>query len=255
MLGALANRALHGHVDFLHGHFQCGRQRRCQFLKIQLVATPPGQPLAARHNHRSAGLQRKPRGQRHRVGITAEERRPDTQPLRRHLIGQQPDGLALAQRLDHLPHPRQRRRNRLRPRAIACRLQNLGQPGLTRRAVQHGDVSVLPRPALGRRMHRQLKAPQMRREKHNALASGIGALGHLAIDDGASWQRLAQPDARRLEHHAPRMADSGAHLPEAVTSLPGVVHKPPAVGGRERKRHPSHDSTHKVQQAYRQHGQ
>jgi len=87
------------------------------------------------------------------------------------------------------------------------------------------------RPAPRRSLHGHLEAPQMWREKHNALATRIGLLGHGSIDDIAIRQ-LAQPDARHLEHHATRMSHRSPDLRKCIASLRRIGCKSAPIGGR-----------------------
>jgi hypothetical protein len=98
-------------------------------------------------------------------------------------------GRALAQRLDHLAHARQGGGHGLNARTIARGFQNFGQPALACGAVEHGDCAMPIRPAPRCGLHRHLEAAQVRREKHNALATRIGLLGTapLTMSQSGNW--------------------------------------------------------------------
>jgi hypothetical protein len=171
-------------------------QRRGQRLEVGDIAPAPGQTLAARQHHGSAGLLRQAGGQRHGVGGRPKNGDPHALAIGRHLVGQQAHGLAPAQRLDHLAHARQRGGHGLHAGAVARGLHHLAQPGLARRAVQHGDGAMRSAPALGiaawadnleaaqvRRQKTQMPRPPPRRcstqlAAHHAACRHLGAPSH-----------------------------------------------------------------------------
>ena len=219
---------------------------------MQRIAQPPGLALAARNDHARAGLLHQPRRERHGVGIPAEKWRPQSQPLGRHLVGQQAHGFAAAQRLDHLAHARQRSRHGLHAGSVARGGHHLGQPGLARGPVENRDRPMLRTPALRRGLHRQLEAAQMRRQEDDAPALGPGLLDALGPYHFAALGRGAQPHARQLGDQAARMAHGRSDFGKAVARLACVLQEAAAVGGRDEEHQPPQDSAQTMQKPQRQ---
>ena len=244
---------LHGLVDLAHGGLQVSVERLRQGLGIHHKAAPHRFALAAHQQHSSAGLQRQAGSQRHGVGRFAKHGRPDSQPFGRYLVRQQAHGFATAQRLDHLAHPRQRGGHGLHAWAVACGLHHLGQPGLARGAVQHGDGALLGTPARGNGLGRHLKAPEVRGEK-NHTAPGSPGLLHTGLALNAHRHGRAQPQPGQLGHHAPGVAYGGAHLRKRVARQRRIGQKALAIHARGSKSHPAQNTSDDVEQPQRKYG-
>ena len=133
------------------------------------------QPLAHAKQTRGAGLLHQARGQRHRVGGLAEERRPHAHVLGRHLVGQQAEPAA-AQRADHLRTPASVAGAVARP----GRSREPCRPARRSQGLRAGRYSTVIGPwaageALGVGLRRDLEAAHVRRQRRRCPAPPCAA--------------------------------------------------------------------------------
>ena len=199
-----------------------------QRLRVQTVATAPGQALPPNQHHPGAGLQGQTRRQGHGVGGLAKKRRPLTHALGGHLVGQQTHGTPRTQGLDHLPHTRQRGGHGLQAWPLARQRHDFAQPGMAGGAVKHREGAVFGRKTQGQRLGRDFKATHVRGQKQHPLAAGIGLYRSPIVSPHHRW-RAAQPQARQLGRHAPGLSYGPPHPTPPQTGLARVVQKTASV--------------------------
>ena len=150
------------------------------------------------------------------------------------------------------PHAREVRAREAHAGLRAAAVDHRLQPGLLRRAVEHGD-----RVALGESLRADLEAADVRREQHDGLAGGARRLVmREAVDLAQQSEALGarpQPDPGRLEQHLARLGDRrAAQARVAVAGERQVLAQVAAVGGRHPVDRPAEEASQRVQHAQRQ---
>ena len=192
-------------------------------------------------------MQRQTRSQRHGVGGLTEKWRPDTQPLRRHLIGQKRHSGIGFERFVHLPDAAQAGRNRHHAGALSTQLRQQCQPGLARRPVNSSDRAV----EFGQHLWRQLKTAGMRPEKNHPAPSGKCRL-HMGLTRNFDIAQTglavgAHPEFGQLSDKTTGLGNGRAGLLEIDPGLSHVRSESGTVTRAERPDRPAQGCAQRMQ--------
>ena len=214
---------------------------------MQPKAAPPAQSLTPQQKYSGAGLVRQPGRQGHRVRIVTKKWCPSPHALGGDLVRKQANSMPRSQGADHLAHAGQVGWRRRQTGPVARVGHQPGQPGLPRRAVQHGQRAKSRGVALRQTLRRGFETAQMGGQEDHAapcLVSPVdtGFVVPLAVG------RHAQPQAWQFGHHAPGTAHRTTHGNEWVAGHADIGKEASPVGGRPEKGHPAKQPAHAMQQ-------
>ena len=169
------------------------------------------------------------------------------------MVGQQANGLVVAQGLDHLANAADIGGHGAQAGALTHGLHHLGQPGLAGGTVEHGQVAILLVKALRHGLRRDLETAHVRRQEDDALARAISLL-HVLQPAPLAMHRLAQPQPWQLGQHAAIVGDGRAHIGQRQTGQRSVVTHAAAIGRSSEPAQPAQHGTHAMQQPERKPG-
>src|ERR1051326_4087578 len=218
----------------------------------ELVAPPAGQPAAEGEEAAHPFALGKPGGEGHGVRGAAEELGPVALAFAGHLVGEEADRLAVAQRLEDRAHAAHVCGHQAHVRPVAPFAHERVEPAHLGRPVEHRDRHVQRGVLRG-----DLEAAHMRSEKKQRLS--LVARGERLLDAmHAPHHRRhfgvrPEPERGQLGEHLARRADRLA--PGARVGVPGLLQigaQVPAIGGRNPIDRPAEDASQRVQQRQRQ---
>ena len=192
-------------------------------------------------------MQRQTRSQSHGVGGLTKKWRPDTQPLRRHLIGQKGHSGIGFERFVHLPDAAQAGRNRHHAGALTAQLRQPSQPGLACRPVNGSDRAI----KFGKYLGRQLKTARMRPEKNHTATCGKCRL-HMGLPRNLDIAQTGlalgtHPEFGQLSDKTTGLGNGRAGLLESDTGLSHVSAESGAVTRAECPDRPAQDGAQRMQ--------